>query len=177
MPDLLGPDPCSTCGRDCGIPPYRERNTCPEWRAYAANVKLLEKIRGMGTHGMWSEQESGLVWTRHSSKQRPQGGRAWGHLMGEVTGMSAEDTKPCRDCDRILKCGPGWPITPDCCSEYGHWEAAYAAGQADMAREIVTLRSDYDTLSVLEFKGKYGFKEVHNFEKTLFAWLRMKGVM
>ena len=39
---------CSTCGRDCGIPPYRERNTCPEWRAYAANVKLLEKIRGMG---------------------------------------------------------------------------------------------------------------------------------
>jgi hypothetical protein len=46
-----------------------------------------------------------------------------------------------------------------------------------MAREIVALRSDYDRLSALAFKDKYGFKEVHNFEKSLFAWLRQEGVL
>ena len=55
---------------------------------------------------------------------------------------------------------------------------AIARAQArHMAREIVALRSDYDRLSALAFKDKYGFKEVHNFEKSLFAWLRQEGVM
>lgn len=79
--------------------------------------------------------------------------------------MSAEDTKPCRDCDRILKCGPGWPITPDCCSEYGHWEAAYAAGREELARDI----------------WEWWSAEVDCFNDEIVAhfeeWLREKGVM
>jgi len=63
----------------------------------------------------------------------------------------------------------------DCCESCARNIARAQARH--MAREIQALRSDYGTLSALEFKEKYGFKEVHNFEKSLFAWLRQEGVM
>jgi hypothetical protein len=82
------------------------------------------------------------------------------------------DPNPCEYCPRCGDCGY--------CDKGDAWDRrqeAYRAQARHMAREIVALRSDYGTLSALEFKEKYGFKEVHNFEKSLFAWLRQEGVL
>ena len=45
---------------------------------------------------------------------------------------------PCEKCPIVLKCGPGLPITPDMCTDYGLWIAAQS--------DLTALRAEVEVM-------------------------------